>query len=392
MRLHIGIFGRCNVGKSSLVNALSGQSLAIVSDVAGTTTDAVVKSMEIGPLGPCVLIDTAGLDDSSPLGDKRREQTIRASEKCDMAIIVCGATEEYALEKEWLDRFSGRKIPTLVVLGKADRVIDAQERVAKIEQALGQKPLLWSNEVEGGRQRLIEALVAIKPDGVAQRSIVGNLVEAGDIVVLVMPQDASAPKGRLILPQVQTIRELLDRRCIPMCCLPEELERTLSTLARAPKLVITDSQVFGYVAERMPQGVMLTSFSVLMAAYKGDVEAFVEGAKVISSLTETSRVLIAEACTHAPATEDIGRVKLPAMLRRRVGEGLRVEVVGGADFPEDLSGYDLIIHCGACMFTRSLVLARLAHSKEQGVPMTNYGIAIAYLTGILDRVVMPSEC
>jgi [FeFe] hydrogenase H-cluster maturation GTPase HydF len=391
MRLHIGIFGRCNVGKSSLINSLSGQSLAIVSDVAGTTTDAVVKSMEIGPLGPCVLIDTAGLDDSSPLGDKRREQTVRASQKCDMAILVCGATEDYDLEKEWLGRFAVRRVPTLVVLGKADMVIDAASCAAKIEAALGVKPLLWSNEGERELALLIESLVALRPEDSTQRSIVGNLVEAGDRVVLVTPQDGSAPKGRLILPQVQTIRELLDRRCVPMCCVPEDLEHTLAGLSQPPKLIITDSQVFGYVAERVPEGVMLTSFSVLMAAYKGDVEAFVEGAKAIDSLTESSRVLIAEACTHAPATEDIGRVKLPAMLRLKVGEGLRVDVVGGADFPEDLSCYDLVIHCGACMFTRAHVLTRLASSRAQSVPMTNYGIAIAHLSGILKRVVMPSK-
>lgn len=389
MRLHIGIFGRCNVGKSSLVNRLTGQSLAIVSDVAGTTTDAVVKSIEIGPLGPCVLIDTAGIDDSSPLGPQRKEQTLRAADKCDMAILVCGATVDYDMEREWKEMFSKRGVPVLVVLGKADRIIDPEEHKRMIEATLGVSPLLWSHDSE--REVLIQALVALRPEGGARRSIVGNLVEAGDKVVLVMPQDASAPKGRLILPQVQTIRELLDRHCIPMCCLPEELESTLSALSAPPKLIITDSQVFGYVAERTPKGTMLTSFSVLMAAYKGDVQAFVEGAKAIGGLTEQSRVLIAEACTHAPATEDIGRVKLPAMLRRRVGEALRVDVVGGADFPDDLTPYDLVIHCGACMFTRAHVLSRLSAASAQKVPMTNYGIAIAYLTGILGRVVMPTE-
>lgn len=389
MRLHIGIFGRCNVGKSSLANRLTGQSLAIVSDVAGTTTDAVVKSIEIGPLGPCVLIDTAGLDDSSPLGAQRKEQTLRAAEKCDIAILVCGATMDYDLEKEWKEMFASKGVPVLVVLGKADRIIDPQERKAAVEAALGVTPLLWSHDSD--RKVLISSLVALRPESGQSRTIVGNLVEEGDTVVLIMPQDASAPKGRLILPQVQTIRELLDRRCIAVCSLPEDMERTLAGLAAPPKLIITDSQVFGYVAQRVPEGVMLTSFSVLMAAYKGDVEAFVEGARAIDSLTENSRVLIAEACTHAPATEDIGRVKLPAMLRRRVGEGLRVDVVGGADFPTDLTPYDLVIHCGACMFTRSHVLSRLSTASAQRVPMTNYGIAIAHLTGILGRVVMPSK-
>lgn len=389
LRLHIGIFGRCNVGKSSLINSLAGHSLAVVSDIAGTTTDSVVKSMEIGALGPCVLIDTAGLDDITPLSDKRIEQSLRAAERCDMAIMMCGATEEYAIEKEWLERFAERKVPVLVLLGKADMLIEPEVRATKIENILGVRPLLWNNDNPKRRENLIDALVAMRPNDSMERTIVGELVESGDVVVLVMPQDASAPKGRIILPQVQTIRELLDRRVSPVCCVPEELERVLDGLKEPPRLIITDSQVFGYVAERVPKGTMLTSFSVLMAAYKGDVRAFVEGAKVISTLTEHSRVLIAEACTHAPTTEDIGRVKLPAMLRKRVGQGLRVDVVGGADFPTDLSCYDLVIHCGACMFTRAHVLARLSQSEEQRVPMTNYGIAIAYLTGILDRVVMP---
>lgn len=392
MRLHIGIFGRCNVGKSSLINALSGQTLAIVSDIAGTTTDSVVKSMEIGPLGACVLIDTAGLDDITPLGEKRKEQTLRASEKCDMAIMVCGATEEYDIEKEWLQIFAERKVPVVVALGKSDMLIDPEMRASIVESELGVRPLLWNNTNPKCKRELIDSLVAMRPEESKERTIVGELVEEGDVVVLVMPQDASAPKGRLILPQVQTIRELLDRRVSPICCVPEEMERVLGSLKSAPRLIITDSQVFGYVAERVPKGVMLTSFSVLMAAYKGDVEAFVEGAKAIDALTEESRVLIAEACTHAPATEDIGRVKLPAMLRKRVGQGLTVDVVGGADFPEDLSSYDLVIHCGACMFTRAHVLTRLARTKAQSVPMTNYGIAIAHLTGILGRVVMPKGC
>ncbi len=392
LRLHIGIFGRCNVGKSSLINALSGQGVAIVSDVAGTTTDSVVKSMEIGPLGACVLIDTAGLDDTTPLGDKRREQSLRAAEKCDMAIMLCGATEEYALEREWMQIFADRKVPVLVVLGKSDMLIEPEMRASKIELELGVRPLLWHNANQKHREELLGALVAMRPEEAVERTIVGNLVSEGDVVVLVMPQDASAPKGRIILPQVQTIRELLDKRVSPLCCVPEELERVLSGLKESPRLIITDSQVFGYVAERVPEGSLLTSFSVLMAAYKGDVVAFKEGAKAIDSLTESSRVLIAEACTHAPATEDIGRVKLPAMLRKRVGKGLTIDVVGGADFPTDLSGYDLVIHCGACMFTRAHVLSRLSYASAQRVPMTNYGIAIAHLTGILDRVVMPSGC
>jgi [FeFe] hydrogenase H-cluster maturation GTPase HydF len=389
LRTHIGFFGRCNVGKSSLINALTGQSVAIVSDVAGTTTDAVVKSMEIGALGACVVIDTAGIDDGSALGEKRLEQTLRAAERCDMAVVVCGASEDYDLEKEWLGRFAARKVPTLVVLGKTDMLIDPEQRAERIESALGHKPLLVSASKREGIAELVDALTKLRPEGGVELTITGGLVGAGDTVVMVMPQDGSAPKGRLILPQVQTLRELLDLRATAVCCQPEELEQTLAGLAKAPKLIITDSQAFGYVAERVPAGSLLTSFSVLMACYKGDGKTFSEGARTIDSLTEQSRVLIAEACTHAPASEDIGRVKLPMMLRRKIGAGLTVDVVGGADFPEDLTPYDLVIHCGACMFTRSHVLSRLSRAQAQGVPMTNYGMAIAHLQGILGKVTLP---
>lgn len=388
MRTHIGFFGRCNVGKSSLINALAGQSVAIVSDIAGTTTDSVVKSMEIGALGACVLIDTAGIDDSSALGAQRREQTLRAAERCDMAVVVCGASEEYDAERELLALFGERKVPVVVVLGKSDMLISPTERVERVERELGTSPLLVSATRGEGVEAVVEALTNLRPAS-EERTITGDLVEAGDTVVLVMPQDASAPKGRLILPEVQTLRELLDKRAVAVCCQPEELEQTLAGLAHAPKLIITDSQAFGYVAERVPEGTLLTSFSVLMACYKGNREAFVAGARAIDALTEQSRVLIAEACTHAPASEDIGRVKLPAMLRRKVGAGLSIDVVGGADFPDDLSGYDLVIHCGACMFTRSHVLSRLSRAELQGVPMTNYGMAIAHLQGILGRVAFP---
>ncbi|MBO7300988.1 MAG: [FeFe] hydrogenase H-cluster maturation GTPase HydF [Tidjanibacter sp.] len=391
LRTHIGFFGRCNVGKSSLINALTGQSIAIVSDVAGTTTDAVVKSMEIGSLGACVVIDTAGFDDGGVLGEKRLEQTLRASERCDMAVVVCGASEEYDLEREWLRRFAERKVPTLVVLGKTDMLIDPEQRADSVERELGIRPLLVSAVAGEGIAELVDALVRLQPEGGAELTITGGLVSAGDTVVMVMPQDGSAPKGRLIMPQVQTLRELLDLRATAVCCQPEELEQTLAGLAKAPRLIITDSQVFGYVAERVPEGSLLTSFSVLMACYKGDGEKFAEGAKSIDCLTEQSRVLIAEACTHAPASEDIGRVKLPMMLRRKVGAGLTVDVVGGADFPSDLTPYDLVIHCGACMFTRAHVLSRLARAESQGIPMTNYGMAIAHLQGILGKVTLPKD-
>lgn len=394
LRLHIGFFGRCNAGKSSLINAISGQTVVIVSDVAGTTTDPVVKSMEIRGVGACALIDTAGFDDRSTLGDARREQARRAAERSDVAVVVCGAQADYSLEKEWVEMFAERNVPVVLVLGKSDMLVSAEHTARTISDQLGRTPLLVSAASGEGVEALIEALTeagAKIRDVAAERTILGDLVGRGDRVVLVMPQDEQAPAGRIILPQVQTLRELLDRGCVALCCQTDELAHTLASLAEPPQLVVTDSQVFGRVAEVLPEGVALTSFSVLMACYKGDGVAFVEGAKAIDALTEQSRVLIAEACTHAPASEDIGRVKLPRMLRARVGEGLKVDVVGGADFPADLAPYDLVIHCGACMFNRRHVLSRLERATSQGVPMTNYGIAIAHLQGVLPKVVWPSE-
>jgi len=282
-------------------------------------------------------------------------------------------------------------VPVVVAISKADMLIAPEETVRLVESQLGEKALLVSSAERKGLEQLLETLVALQPKGEQELTITGGLVEAGDRVLLVMPQDSGAPRGRLILPQVQTLRELLDLHAVPICCQAEDMERALGSLAESPKLIITDSQVFNYVAERTPKESMLTSFSVLMACYKGDGERFVEGARRLDSLTESSRVLIAEACSHAPAGEDIGRVKLPAMLRRKVGQGLRVDVVGGVEFPTDLTPYDLVIHCGACMFTRRHVLERLARCEAQGVPMTNYGIAIAHLQGILGRVVLPEK-
>jgi [FeFe] hydrogenase H-cluster maturation GTPase HydF len=392
-RLHIGVFGKTNSGKSSFINAFTGQEVSIVSDVAGTTTDPVYKAMEIHPLGPCTIIDTAGFDDESTLGEQRVERTKLAAEKTDLAVIVISAEETCALsvieeELAWFRYFKEKHTPALLVIGKADRA-DAAPLFALLKKETGEEALIVSAATGEGMGAIKEALARKIPENYGERLITGDLVGEGDLVMLVMPQDIQAPKGRLILPQVQTTRELLDRKCRIMSVTTDQMIAALAALREPPKLIITDSQVFAYVCEHKPKESMLTSFSVLFAAYKGDLPYYIEGAKTIDTLTEQSRVLIAECCTHAPLAEDIGRVKIPRMLRKRFGENLTIDIVSGTDFPTDLSNYDLIIQCGACMFNRKYVLSRIDRAREQSVPMTNYGIVIAHLTGILDEVVTP---
>lgn len=383
-RLHITLFGRRNSGKSSLINALTNQDTALVSNIAGTTTDPVYQPMEIHGLGPCVFIDTAGFDDEGELGALRIQQTLKALEKTDIALIVCSSAE-ITEELRWMELLKEKNLPFLLVLNKAD-ILDSQSVARLIEERSGQTPVIVSAKEKEGMDAIRQALIEKRADRAEQPDIVGKLVTDGDLVLLVMPQDIQAPKGRLILPQVQTLRELLDKKCLVMSCTTNKLEETLKALARAPKLIITDSQVFKTVYERKPEESKLTSFSVLFAKQKGDIHYYIEGAAMIDRLTENSRVLIAEACTHAPLSEDIGRVKIPRMLRSRIGEGLHIDIVSGADFPNDLSSYDLVIHCGGCMFNRKHVLSRIERAKQQGVPMTNYGVVIAYINGILDKI------
>ena len=382
-RLHIALFGRRNSGKSSLINALTGQDTALVSDIPGTTTDPVSKAMELHGIGPCVIIDTPGFDDEGTLGEMRIERTLRAIERTDIALLLC---EENNLQEEadWMQQLKAKNIPVILILNKADIRKDIS---SSIEEALGEKPLLVSAKEKQGMEDIRLAILEKLPQDFEQPSITGDLVSENDLVLLVMPQDIQAPKGRLILPQVQTMRELLDKKCLIMSCTTDKLPQTLQALARPPKLIITDSQVFKTVYEQKPAESLLTSFSVLMAGYKGDIRQFVESAAAIDRLTESSRVLIAEACAHAPMTEDIGRVKIPRLLRKRIGEGLQIDMVSGSDFPKDLSGYDLIIHCGACMFNRKHVMNRLESASAQHIPMTNYGITLAHLMGIMDKIV-----
>lgn len=387
-RLHIGVFGRTNSGKSSFINAFTGQEVSIVADVAGTTTDPVYKPMEINPLGPCVIIDTAGFDDTTELGERRMEKTRLAAEKTELGIILF-AGEEMEEELHWYRFLKERNVPVLLVVNKADILENPGALVERIEKETGQKPLLLSAQTKEGMGQVKEALARLLPENYGNRLITGNLVEDGDVVLLVMPQDIQAPKGRLILPQVQTLRELLDKKCLVMSVTTDKLTAALAALKEPPKLIITDSQVFGYVYEHKPKESMLTSFSVLFAAYKGDLPYYIEGARQLDALTEQSRVLIAECCTHAPLSEDIGRVKIPRMLKKRVGEKLTIDFVSGTDFPQDLSSYDLIIQCGACMFNRKYVLSRIDRAKQQKIPMTNYGVTIAHITGILEQVTTP---
>ena len=391
-RLHIGIFGRVNSGKSSLLNALTGQELAVVSAVPGTTTDPVKKAVELRGIGPCLLIDTAGFEDEGELGALRLDKTKAAASEADMALLVVSATEkpgEDTPEMRWLKLFRRRSTPVILVLSKTDLDAPLTWQAKSWQKLTGLKPLLVSARGRQGLGELIEQINRLRPENYDLEDITGSLTKAGDKVLLVMPQDIEAPKGRLILPQVQTIRHLLDKGCLVNCCKNGEMAAMLAALKEAPDLIITDSQAFRQVEELCPEESKLTSFSVLFAGVKGDLPFFVESARKLSALAPTAKILIAEACTHQPLHEDIGRVKLPRLLRKKLGEEISIEVVGGKDFPADLSTYDLIIHCGGCMFNRKYMLSRVKAAKEQGVPMTNYGVAIAALLGILDKVSLP---
>ena len=392
-RLHIGLFGKRNSGKSSLVNALTGQQVATVSAVPGTTTDPVYKAMELHGIGPVVFIDTAGFDDVGTLGALRVGRTEQAALETDIALVLF-CDEDMAGECEWVKRLQENKTSVIAVVSQADVRGDSGQALArKIQEQTGLIPLVVSAVTKSGLDVLRAEMIRQLPEDYEAESITAGLCAAGDTVLLVMPQDIQAPKGRLILPQVQTLRELLDRHCHVLCCTTDEMAATLALLKEPPQLIITDSQAFRSVHAQKPAASRLTSFSVLFAGYKGDIAYFAASARKLLALPADAHILIAEACTHRPLTEDIGRVKLPRLLRKRLGEQLKITVTAGRDFPADLrqAGIDFVIHCGACMFNRKYVLSRVEACRRQEVPMSNYGIAIAALLGILDDVEMPGR-
>ena len=388
LRLHIAIFGRRNVGKSSVLNALTGQDVAIVSDVAGTTTDPVEKPMELLPLGPVLFVDTAGYDDVGALGELRIQRTAKVLDRTDVALLVAEADTWGRYEKMWSAELKRRHIPTLVILNKVD--LAQPDSAAKQVERTG---LCWSAMSATERIGLLEtkqAIIRTVPDEwYKQMGILDGMVDRGDTVVLVIPVDKEAPKGRIILPQVQTLRDILDKGARAIVTSEADLVRTIGLLKTKPRLVITDSQVFEKVAETISPDVPMTSFSIIFARYKGDISTLVAGAEKIDTLQETDKVLICEACTHHPIGDDIGRKKIPRWLRTKVGEGLQCDIVAGHDFPDDLEEYALLIHCGACMFNRREMLSRIMTCQERGVPITNYGIVIAHVHGILDRALVP---
>jgi len=384
-RLHIGIFGKTNVGKSSLLNAITNQDTAIVSDIAGTTTDVVEKSMELFPVGPVTFLDTAGIDDVSSLGNERIQKTLKVINRTDIAVVVIDFNGINHFEIDLFKKFSELNIPILVVVNKTD-IMDLPE--TKLDEILTYTPNIISistKTTQNITELFVEKLVKILPDEfVNTPPILGDIVSPRDIVVLVTPIDKEAPKGRLILPQVQTIRDLLDNKCISVITDVENLELTLSSLNTPPRLIVTDSQAFKQVNEIIPPSALLTSFSILFAKLKGDLDAFIDGTSVIDKLKPDDKILILESCTHHQIEDDIAKVKIPKLLEKKLGFSPIFEFYSGHDFP-DISSYKLVIHCGACMTNRREILSRIMTAKKLNVPMTNFGVIISYCLGILPK-------
>ena len=380
-RVHIGIFGRRNAGKSSIINAIAGQEIAIVSDVKGTTTDPVEKAMELLPIGPVVLIDTPGLDDEGEIGELRIKKAFQAMRKTDVAILVIDCTEGVKEEDEKIrNELEKRKIPYIIVFNKAD-LCEARNNDSSTAYVSGKT----GKNIDALKELIAGLIKEKKPEF----PIVADLINPGDAVVLVVPIDSSAPKGRLILPQQQTIRDILDKGASAFVCRDSELASTLDMLATKPKLVITDSQVFKKVAEIVPEDMALTSFSILFARHKGDLGILTSGVEAIKDIKDGDRILIAEGCTHHRQCEDIGSVKIPKMLRAYCQKEIEIDFTSGGEFPEDISGYKMIIHCGGCMLNEREMKYRLREAQAKGVPIVNYGVLLAQLSGILERSLKP---
>lgn len=374
-RLHIGLFGRTNVGKSSFLNKLTKQSISIVSDIAGTTTDVVEKSMELLPIGPVTFLDTAGLDDTSTLGAKRIEKTHKILNRCDIAVLITDKFELNSIENDIINEFKKLEIPYFVIVNKQDSNLYAKSEFMVTSTITDNKII----------DKFKEKLIKILPeDFIKSPKIVGDLIEEKSTVILVIPIDKEAPKGRIILPQVQTLRDLLDSNCISMVVKESELKNALDKLKVPPSLVVTDSQAFKTVSEIVPESIPLTSFSILFARLKGNLKEFINGVNAIEKLDNGSKLLVLESCTHHAIDDDIARVKIPKLLKLKTGKELNFEYYTGHDFP-NVSGYDLIIHCGACMTNRKEVLSRILVANKNNVPITNYGIVISYCLGILPR-------
>ncbi len=387
MRLHIGIFGKTNVGKSSLLNRITSQDVSIVSEFAGTTTDVVEKSMELLPIGPVNFLDTAGINDETALAAERIEKTMKILNRVDIGVIVCdyAGIDEY--EKSLINKFNELRIPFLILVNKTD-IKQIEESVLEIIKNYSEYVLITSaKEDKDLIFKFKEMLVKMLPDDfVNSPKIVGDLVKENSTVILVIPIDKEAPKGRIILPQVQVLRDLLDNNCLSYVVKETELKRALDNLKYPPSLVVTDSQAFKHVAETVPEDIYLTSFSILFARLKGDLDIFVKGAEAIENLKDGDRVLILESCTHHAIDDDIGRVKIPRLLQQKTGKNLLIDNIAGHDFP-DISKYSLVIHCGACMTNRREILSRIIIANQKHIPITNYGVVISYCLGILPRAV-----
>ena len=395
-RLHIGFFGKRNAGKSSIVNSLTNQHISLVSDTPGTTTDPVIKSMELLPIGPIAVIDTAGLDDEGSLGKLRIKKSIEIMDRTDLAVLVFNAellknNENFDFEKKWFNELSRKNTPMVAVLNKIDTIKDKTKLLDKLCTDIKNEFHIPVVKMSAMNKldicSLKDALIKASPSDFEKDALVGDIIKKKDLVLLVAPQDIQAPKGRLILPEAQTIRDLLDNNAMVLSVTISELEDALACLKDKPALVITDSQVFKTVNSIVPKDVPLTSFSILMARYKGDLKTLVDGAKALDTLEDGDKVLIAEACTHHPLKGDIAREKIPRWIREKYKKDIEFTNITGVDFPGNLSEYKVIIQCGSCMFTRKQLMSRIIKAEANTVPITNFGVAIAHLNGILPRVI-----